>query len=116
MGAVAGDRGRLGIRARRRGGPGEQSGRRVWHGHRGCSFSGFRPGKQIYAHYLHRGKITATAKFGRSKGACGQLKSKAKFYPGRQRFTTYKVQFDDARKYSPHSSPRFVTTLRLFRL
>src|SRR5215475_974326 len=79
------------------------------------SFSGFRPGKQIYAHYLHRGKITATAKFGRSKGACGQLKSKARFYPGRQRFTTYKVQFDDARRYSPHSLPRFVTTLRLFR-
>jgi hypothetical protein len=33
-----------------------------------------------------------------------------------QRFTTYKVKFDDARKYSPHSLPRFVTTLRLFRL
>lgn len=79
------------------------------------SFSGFRPGAQVYAHYLHRGKVTATAKFGRSKGACGQLKSKARFYPGHQRFDTYKVQFDDAHKYSAHSLPRFVTTLRLFR-
>lgn len=79
------------------------------------SFSGFKPGAQIYAHYLHRSKVTATARFGRSQGACGQLKRKAKFYPGSQRFTTYKVQFDDSRRYSPHSSPRFVATLRLFR-
>lgn len=78
------------------------------------SFSGFRPGAPIYAHYLHRNEVTTTANFGRSRGACGQLKRKAKFYPGRQRFTTYKVQFDDARRYSPHSSPRFVATLRLF--
>lgn len=80
-----------------------------------CSFSGFRPGAQVYAHYLHRNNVTATAKFGRAKGACGLLKSRARFYPGRQRFDTYKVQFDDSRRYSPHASPRFVTQLQLFR-
>jgi hypothetical protein len=80
------------------------------------SFSGFRPGAQIYAHYLHRNKVQTTAKFGRARGACGLLKRKARFYPGHQRFKTYKVQFDDAKKYSPHSSPKFVATLTLFKL
>jgi hypothetical protein len=80
------------------------------------SFSGFRPGAQIYAHYLHRNTVQTTAKFGRAQGACGLLKRKARFYPGRQRFRTYKVQFDDSKKYSPSSSPKFVATLRLFRL
>jgi hypothetical protein len=80
------------------------------------SFSGFRPGAQIYAHYLHRNKVQTTAKFGRALGACGLLKRKARFYPGHQRFQTYKVQFDDSKNYSPRSSPKFVATLRLFRL
>jgi hypothetical protein len=80
------------------------------------SFSGFKPGAEIYAHYLHRNKVQTTAKFGRAQGACGLRKRQARFYPGRQRFETYKVQFDDAKKYSPHASPKFVATLTLFKL
>src|SRR6202020_34649 len=39
-------------------------------------FSGFRPGRFIYGHYLRK-KPVATAKFGRAKGPCGVLKVKA---------------------------------------
>lgn len=80
------------------------------------SFSGFRPGAEIYAHYLHRNKVTATSRFGRTDGACGLLNRKARFYPGRQRFSKFKVQLDDSRTYSPRSLPRYVTTPQLFRV
>jgi hypothetical protein len=39
-------------------------------------FSGFRPGRFIYGHYLRK-KPVARAKFGRAKGPCGVLKVKA---------------------------------------
>jgi len=78
------------------------------------NFSGFTSGADIYAHYLHRRKVTATTKFGRAQGPCGTLKTRAKLYPGRERFETYKVQFDDSRHYSTKSRPRIPTTLSVF--
>jgi hypothetical protein len=75
------------------------------------TFSGFKSGAEIYAHYLHRNKVEATAKFGRATGPCGLLKAKAKFYPGTTHFDSYRVQFDDGRHYSSKSLPRLVTTL-----
>jgi hypothetical protein len=77
-------------------------------------FTGFVTGKQIYAHYLHGRKITATARFGKAGGPCGVLKKKAKLYPSHQRYTSYKVQFDDLRHYTAKSLPRYVTTLSVF--
>jgi hypothetical protein len=76
------------------------------------SFSGFTPGAEIYAHYLHGKKVAATVKFGRAVGRCGLLKKKAVFYPGHPKFDVYKVQVDDARHYSPRSLPRLIATLR----
>jgi hypothetical protein len=77
-------------------------------------FSGFRPGKQIYAHYLHS-KPVARERFGKARGACGVLKTKALLFPGgHPRFKTYKVQFDDAKAYSPKASPKIDTKLNTY--
>ncbi len=77
-------------------------------------FSGFKPGKQIYAHYLHT-KQNARERFGKAKGACGVLKTKGLLFPGgHPRFKTYKVQFDDAKAYSRHASPKIDTKLNTF--
>jgi hypothetical protein len=77
-------------------------------------FSGFKPGRFIYGHYLHN-KPVARAKFGRAKGPCGVLKVKAQFYPGgHPRFKSYGLQIDDSTGYSKHASPRIVTRLGTF--
>jgi hypothetical protein len=75
-------------------------------------FSGFAQGRYIYGHYLRHGREVARARFGRSKGDCGLLRTRAPFFPGgRQRYASYGLQFDDARHYNRHSTPRIVTTL-----
>ncbi len=75
------------------------------------SFSGFRPGKEIYAHYLRKGKVTATAKFGRATGPCGTLRKRAHFYPGRERYDRYTVQFDNSKRYSHKAEPQYRATV-----
>lgn len=74
-------------------------------------FSGFIPGKTIYAHYLHGKKVTATKAFGRAAGPCGTLDTKAVFYPGKAKYATYKVQVDNSRRYSPGTRPAVLATL-----
>jgi hypothetical protein len=76
------------------------------------TFSGFTSGAEIYAHYLHGKKVTATTKFGRATGACGLLKTKAKFYPGKAKYGSYNVQVDDSRHYSSKSLPHLDATLK----
>jgi hypothetical protein len=78
------------------------------------SFSGFRPGALVYGHYVHA-KSVVTARFGRAKGACGLLKSKARLFPGRPRFSKYTVQFDDSRRYRSQALPRIVSGLTIER-
>jgi hypothetical protein len=76
------------------------------------SFSGFRPGALVYGHYVHAKKVV-TARFGRAKGACGLLTSKARLFPGRPRFSNYKVQFDDSRRYHAKALPRIISGLTI---
>jgi hypothetical protein len=78
------------------------------------SFSGFTEGKEIYAHYLHRGKVVASQKFGHATGACGLLKKKALQYPGgHPKFKSYTVQFDNLAHYNKSATPRFVSQLSI---
>jgi hypothetical protein len=80
------------------------------------TFSGFIPGREIYAHYVHRGKVVASQRFGRARGVCGTLKTKALQYPGgHPRFDSYTVQFDDARRYARRTTPRNHTQLSIIR-
>lgn len=74
--------------------------------------SGFRPGRIVYAHYLHRHRQVALARFGRARGVCGLLRVRARFFPGRsQRYRSYGLQIDDSRAYRRRSAPRIVTSL-----
>ncbi len=79
-------------------------------------FSGFRPGRYVYGHYLRRHQV-ARARFGRAKGPCGLLRVRARLYPGgHPRSKSYKLQIDDSKRYSKHASPRIDTRLNTFLL
>lgn len=78
-------------------------------------FAGFKAGKAIYGHNLHKGKVAETYKFGKAKGPCGVLKAKARIYPGHSRYSHYKAQFDNSKKYSKKASPRINTTVSVLR-
>ncbi len=77
-------------------------------------FSGFTPGRFIYGHYLRGKHQVARARFGRAKGACGLLRVRTRFFPGRQRYTHYGLQFDDSKRYRRRSIPRIDTSLNVF--
>jgi hypothetical protein len=80
------------------------------------SFSGFRSGAIVYGHYLRGRKTVATERFGRTNGSCGVLKSKARLFPGgHPAFGTYKIQFDDSRRYRANALPRILTGLTIKR-
>ncbi len=70
------------------------------------SFSGFAPGKTIYAHYTIHGQQVASQAFGTARGACGTLHARAPLYPGTPQHASYPVQFDGAKSYSPRTAPK----------
>lgn len=79
-------------------------------------FSGFTPGRPIYAHYLHGRRVVARQRLGTASGPCGLLKKRALQYPGgHPRARRYTVQFDDALHYKRHTLPRVVAPLNVIR-
>ena len=77
-------------------------------------FSGFKPGRPIFGHYLVHGHAVLRHKFGKAHGPCGTLKSKARIFPGNARnHHKYGVQFDGHRKYSKRTRPAIVTSVTL---
>jgi hypothetical protein len=79
-------------------------------------FSGFTPGKHIYAYYLHRNKLVARVKFGKAAGPCGTFTQRALSYPGgHPRFDRYQVAFESSKRYSKAAFPRVVARLSVFR-
>jgi hypothetical protein len=79
------------------------------------SFSGFNPGAPVYGHYLHNGHLMLTHRFGTTEGACGLLKARSAMYPGRSRYSSYTVQFDDQKFYSTSSYPKIDTQVAIKR-
>lgn len=77
------------------------------------SFSGFAPGREIYAHYTLDGRQVALAEFGRAHGDCGLLRTRAPLYPATPHRAGYQVQFDGVERYSPATRPRIMGTVRL---
>jgi hypothetical protein len=77
------------------------------------SFSGFLPGKLIYGHFTIKGKQVALATYGRAKGPCGTLTTRARLYPATPRHKSYPVQWDDAKKFSKRSLPRLSGVVKL---
>lgn len=80
------------------------------------TFSGFTPGKHIFAYYLRGKKVVARAKFGTATGPCGTFQQKALMYPGgHPRFDQYKVIFESSKHFSKNAVPRVKATLSTFR-
>jgi hypothetical protein len=76
-------------------------------------FSGFRQGRPIYGHFIHKGQVI-THRYGTAKGACGILKTRTRLFPGgHPRHTHYKVQFDDSRRFHKQSTPRITTSISI---
>lgn len=79
-------------------------------------FSGFTPGKHVYAYYLHNNKLVAKATFGKAAGPCGTTQQKALLYPGgHPRYDQYTVAFESSSRYSKQAFPRAVAKLSIFR-
>jgi hypothetical protein len=80
------------------------------------SFSGFVPGKPIFAHYVRGGKVRVTKRYGIAAAPCGTLKARARLFPGpHPHYGVYRVQFDSSRRYVSSTVPRLVGTLDVFR-
>src|SRR5581483_9003249 len=77
------------------------------------SFSGFTPGKYIWGHYIIHKHQVARVRFGKAKGPCGALKTRAKLYPATPHFRSYPVQVDNSKRYSRHSFPKVSGRLSL---
>lgn len=76
-------------------------------------FSGFLPGRRIYA-YFRRKVTVARFTFGKAKAPCGTTTAKALLYPGgHPAHDKYTVTFEQTNRYSKKVA-RYVTTLNLF--
>jgi hypothetical protein len=72
-------------------------------------FGGFRPGKQIYGHYLIGKRLTGRKRFGKATGPCGTLKAKATGYPvSNQHPDKWTVYYDNVKKFKKHAIPTYV--------
>jgi hypothetical protein len=81
-------------------GQGPASGRTNW------VFSGFPTGATIYGHFIFRGRLRGTHRFGRAQGPCGTLKVKAKRLPVRKvSFGAWQVQLDTRARYRKGVQP-----------
>lgn len=74
------------------------------------TLSGFTAGRTAYAHDLDaRGRLVRTVALGRPSGACGLERVSTPRYPGAgSRAHSDSIQFDQSRRYRPHTTPRFV--------
>jgi hypothetical protein len=71
-------------------------------------FGGFRPGKQIYGHYLIGRRQTGRKRFGKAAAPCGTLKAKATGYPVSSAHPDkWTVFFDNVKKFSKRAIPTY---------
>jgi hypothetical protein len=77
------------------------------------TFSGFAAGRTVWGHYTYDGKDVARQSFGRPKGACGLLTARRPLYPATARHSAYRLQVDNQRRYSAHTSPALHLKLAL---
>jgi len=72
-------------------------------------FGGFRPGKQIYGHYLVGRRLTGRKRFGKATGPCGTLKAKATGYPiSNAQPDKWTVYYDNVKKFKKNAIPTYV--------
>jgi hypothetical protein len=76
------------------------------------TFTGFIEGQPIYIHFLHKNKVVTTVEYGVAQGPCGTLTTRKTLYPKHTKFTKYKIQIDDSKKYSAKTSPNLKGSLQ----
>lgn len=71
------------------------------------SFSGFTPGRVIYAHFRLQGRTRGTHRFGPAAGPCGELRRRAPAIAiaGRVRPGVWTIQVDQSPAYSRATRP-----------
>ena len=75
-------------------------------------FSGFAPGAGLYEHYVFKGKVRKTVEVARVTGACGLGEVSILWAVRHPRHGTWVLQFDDSRRYSPHTPGRWSFAFR----
>ena len=75
---------------------------------RSWRFSGWTPGRPVYAHFRFAGRTLGTRRFGLAQGPCGLLTAHGPgiAVPGTVRPGTWTIQVDQARTFSPATRPR----------
>ena len=79
--------------------------------------TGFLRGR-AYLHWINpRGRLKKTARLGRLRGPCGQLRTgERRVMPFRNpQFGNWRLQFDTRRRYSRSTERKFVIRLRVYR-
>jgi hypothetical protein len=82
------------------------------------SFSGFPQGSTIYGHFS-RGGRTFSHRFGRAKGACGTLSTRAKLLPipsKRVHRGVYRGQIDTSPSLVTSALPRLTFSLQIYKV
>jgi hypothetical protein len=75
---------------------------------------GFLEGSRVYMHVRKRG-YKSDSRLARAKAPCGTFQVRRKIVPVGARSGTYKVQFDQKRRYSAQTEPSVRGTLTVFR-
>jgi hypothetical protein len=75
-------------------------------------FSGFVPGRPVYAHYRYGGRVRARARMGVAAGPCGTLTARRRQIPVRDpEAGIWRIQFDQRRPFRARSYPRLEATV-----
>lgn len=74
---------------------------------RSWAFSGWEPGKPVYAHFRFGGKTRGTYRFGVAAGPCGELRRRAPgiAIKGSVRAGSWTIQVDQSPRYSVSTKP-----------
>ena len=74
---------------------------------------GFVPATRLWVHYLRGGKVVASRYLGRLRPPCGDLETRMREFPFRPSPGTYRVAFQDSRRYDRRKSWVAYTRVRV---
>jgi hypothetical protein len=69
-------------------------------------FAGFTPNRVIFGHFVYKGRLRKTYRYGTARGVCGTLATKAPRFPTRPRRGRWYIQFDQVKTYDHATKPR----------
>jgi len=82
-------------------------------------FSGFEPGKSIYAHVRRGGRTLSNVRMGRGSAPCGTLATKQRRLPGvssrRVKFGSYDIYVDNRQTFKRGAPRQIRSTLTVYR-